>query len=133
MKYILNDNVSVEQYHKKDSKLLWIVLYSGKLDDSEKVFKTKEEALEFINKDLGDIYDDELAPEDRKFSDGKKYLYEEPSQFIFDTVKDDRVLLNEGDYIIKVKKKYNMIKDIVTVLSNQEFNVLFRMIDIEIN
>lgn len=130
MKYILNDIVNIEQYHEKNSKLPWIILYSGNIQDEEKVFKTKEEALNFINKDLGDIYDDELAPDDRKFSNGKRYLYEEPSQFIFDTVKDDRVLLNEGDYIFRVKKKNNMIRDIVTVLSNQEFNVLFRTIDI---
>lgn len=125
--YTLNDDVIVEQYNEKSSKLPYIVLYSGNLYDDEKIFHTKENALNFINKDLGDINDDELSPNDRKFSKGKRYLYEEPCQFIFDTIKDDRVFLSEGDYIIRVKKKNNMIRDIVMVLFHKEFNILFKI------
>lgn len=126
--YILNDGVTVEQYHKKDSKLPWIVLYSGNLQNDEKIFHTKEDALIFINNDLGDIYDDEIFVKDRDIlSDGKKYIYEEPCQFVFDTIKDDRVFLNDGDYIIRVKKKNNMIReDLIMVLSNKEFKILFK-------
>lgn len=99
-KPVVHEDIEAIQF-KEGMGEVWVVLYTGNMQDYEKEFSTKQEAIDFIEKDEGRNFVDE----DDK---GYEIIYEDPMAFI------DNYHVEDGDYIITKKngQKDFMDKDI---------------------